>query len=98
MSSIIRRGFSFDKTTLIIPTYNERQNLPALLEEIFKLDITDLHVLIVDDNSPDGTGVLAEDLKATYPENWRFFIVGGSWVWVLPIFRALKLPCNPVRR
>ncbi|NMC45479.1 MAG: polyprenol monophosphomannose synthase [Chloroflexi bacterium] len=55
------------KTTLIIPTYNERQNLPALLEEIFKLDITDLHVLIVDDNSPDGTGVLAEDLKATYP-------------------------------
>ncbi|NMB62361.1 MAG: polyprenol monophosphomannose synthase [Chloroflexi bacterium] len=55
------------KTTLIIPTYNERQNLPALLEEVFKLDVTDLHVLIVDDNSPDGTGVLAENLKGTYP-------------------------------
>ena len=54
------------KTTLIIPTFNERQNLPVLLEEIFKLDVHDLHVLIVDDNSPDGTGILAEDLKANY--------------------------------
>jgi len=39
---------------VIVPTYNERANLPALVERL--LTIPDLRVLIVDDGSPDGTG------------------------------------------
>ena len=46
----------------VIPTYNEAQNLPELVRQLFSLDIAGLEVLIVDDNSPDGTGEVAERL------------------------------------
>lgn len=49
------------KTTVIIPTYNERGNLVELVGQILDLDIQ-AHVLVVDDNSPDGTGDLADAL------------------------------------
>jgi dolichol-phosphate mannosyltransferase len=55
------------KVLVIIPTFNERENLIELLGRIFAQPIGDLHVLIVDDNSPDGTGDLAEELKAKDP-------------------------------
>lgn len=48
-------------TIIVIPTYNELENLPALVEQIFKLPIPDAELLIVDDNSPDGTGKMADD-------------------------------------
>jgi glycosyltransferase involved in cell wall biosynthesis len=51
------------KTTIVIPTYNERGNLVELVGQILDLDIR-AHVLVVDDNSPDGTGDLADDLAA----------------------------------
>lgn len=51
---------------LVVPTYNERENLPLLLAAIASLDIQ-LTVLVVDDNSPDGTGQLAEYLKPVTP-------------------------------
>jgi len=56
------------KTTLIIPTYNEAQNLPILLAKLFALPMKDLTILVIDDNSPDGTGQIAEDLKVDYGE------------------------------
>ena len=49
-------------TIVVIPTYNEAENLPAITAELFTLDVEDLQILIVDDNSPDGTGDVAEDL------------------------------------
>ncbi len=49
---------------VVIPTYNEAQNLTALVESI--LDLVDFHVLVVDDNSPDGTGAIADRLAAQY--------------------------------
>jgi dolichol-phosphate mannosyltransferase len=55
------------KVLVIIPTYRERENLVELLGRIFAQPVPDLHVLIVDDNSPDGTGELAEELKAADP-------------------------------
>ena len=55
------------KITIIIPTYNEAENLPALLEALFNLPLQDLNVLVIDDNSSDGTGEIAEDLKGSYP-------------------------------
>lgn len=54
------------KTTIVIPTYNEVENLPLLFERVFALRDADIRILIVDDNSPDGTGQLAEDLSAAY--------------------------------
>ena len=54
------------KTTIVIPTYNEYENLPLLVERIFALPMDNLHLLIVDDNSPDGTGKLADELAVRY--------------------------------
>ncbi len=50
------------RTTVVIPTYNEAENLPKLVEALFTLPL-DLRVLVVDDNSPDGTGKIADDLS-----------------------------------
>lgn len=54
------------KTVIFIPTYNERDNAPHMCEEIHKLNL-DADVLFVDDNSPDGTGDLLEEMKARFP-------------------------------
>lgn len=55
------------KLTVVIPTYNEAENLPRLAAALFALPVSDLHLLVVDDNSPDGTGQIAEDLAQQYP-------------------------------
>jgi dolichol-phosphate mannosyltransferase len=55
------------KTAVVIPTYNERENLGQLVEAIVQLPI-DLNVIVVDDNSPDGTGQVADALTIKYPE------------------------------
>ncbi len=52
--------------TVIIPTYNEAENLPKLIAQVFDLGIPGLKILVVDDNSPDGTGELAETLRKEY--------------------------------
>ncbi len=54
------------KTIIVIPTYNERENLPELVRRLEQLGLG-LHALVVDDNSPDGTGDLAEELAGTRP-------------------------------
>src|SRR5688572_1077927 len=55
---------SNSETTLIsIATYNEIENLPALVEEIFRF-APDAHLLVVDDNSPDGTGRWVDEQAA----------------------------------
>src|SRR5262245_60669976 len=55
------------KTMVVLPTYNERDNLPLIVDALRALPINDLSILIVDDNSPDGTGQLADQLAAQYP-------------------------------
>jgi dolichol-phosphate mannosyltransferase len=52
--------------TVVIPTYNEAENLPKLVSVLFSLPL-DLSILVVDDNSPDGTGDLAEGLAKEHP-------------------------------
>ncbi len=52
---------------VILPTYNEAQNLPGVIEALFALPIKDLSIVVVDDSSPDGTGVLAEELAQNHP-------------------------------
>ena len=53
--------------TVVIHTYNERGNLPSLAEQVLALG-NEYRLLIVDDNSPDGTGALADDLSVRFPE------------------------------
>jgi dolichol-phosphate mannosyltransferase len=57
------------KVSIIIPTYNEANNIPFLCQEIFD-NINkniDLELIFIDDNSPDGTGQIAENMKKLYP-------------------------------
>jgi dolichol-phosphate mannosyltransferase len=53
--------------TIVIPTYNEAKNITKLLDDLFRLDIHGLNLVVVDDNSPDGTGTLVEEKKADFP-------------------------------
>jgi dolichol-phosphate mannosyltransferase len=59
------------KACIVLPTYNEAENIPILVPRIFEQQTTigshELHVLVVDDNSPDGTGEAVEKLAAAYP-------------------------------
>lgn len=48
------------KTTLVLPTYNEAENMPILIPAILELPLPELQILVVDDNSPDGTGDIVE--------------------------------------
>jgi dolichol-phosphate mannosyltransferase len=52
--------------SIIIPTYNEATNIEPLIKELTRLG-QDYEIIIVDDDSPDGTGKIAENLKSSYP-------------------------------
>ncbi|MFJ8622435.1 polyprenol monophosphomannose synthase [Kitasatospora sp. NPDC093550] len=52
------------KVVVVVPTYNERENLPVLAGLLAELPVPNLHLLVVDDNSPDGTGEIADKLAA----------------------------------
>jgi dolichol-phosphate mannosyltransferase len=60
------------RTIVVIPTYNERDNLEELTARIWQ-HADDAHILVVDDNSPDGTGELADTLSQAHPG--RFFVL-----------------------
>jgi dolichol-phosphate mannosyltransferase len=51
---------------VVLPTYNEAENLPKLVSALFSLPLN-VNVLVVDDNSPDGTGELADELSRQHP-------------------------------
>ena len=53
------------KTLVIIPTYNEIENIESLIHQVFQIKI-DLNILVVDDNSPDGTGDKVQNLINKY--------------------------------
>jgi dolichol-phosphate mannosyltransferase len=55
------------KLTVVIPTYNEAGNVGPMAQALFGLDLPDLDILIVDDESPDGTGRIADALAAQHP-------------------------------
>jgi dolichol-phosphate mannosyltransferase len=57
--------------TVVLPTYNEREMLPVAVERILHVSAAEnlgLSILVVDDNSPDGTGQLADEIAAQRPE------------------------------
>lgn len=56
------------KTIVVMPTYNEKTNLPLIANEVLALPVEGIEILIVDDNSPDGTGKIADELAAAKPD------------------------------
>ena len=63
------------KTLVIVPTYNEHENIGKVLDIVFELDVKGIHVLVVDDNSPDGTGAIIKERMA---KNDRLFLLERS--------------------
>jgi dolichol-phosphate mannosyltransferase len=57
--------------TVVMPTYNEAANLPRMAEAVLQLPLNGLHLKIVDDSSPDGTGRIAEELAEKYNAGGR---------------------------
>ena len=55
------------KITIVMPTYNEAENLPKMADTLFALPLKNLNLLVVDDNSADGTGTIADMLAQKYP-------------------------------
>jgi dolichol-phosphate mannosyltransferase len=60
------------KSIVIIPTYNEKENISKIIRKVFSLDV-DFNILIIDDNSPDGTASIVRDLIPEYSE--RLYII-----------------------
>lgn len=79
---------------IVIPTFNEAKNLPVLTAKLFGLPIEDLQLLIVDDNSPDGTGRLAEELSKQYGGHMQVLHRAGKLglgsAYILGFQHALK--------
>ena len=76
---------NMEQTLIIIPTFNEAENIEAIITAIFSTNL-DINVLVVDDESPDGTGSLVLDLMTTYRQ--KLFLesrseksgLGGAYV------------------
>lgn len=56
-----------DRYVIVLPTYNERENLPRIVERV-RAAVPAADVLVLDDNSPDGTGQIADDIVAGDPQ------------------------------
>lgn len=59
------------RITIVIPTYNEAENLASLAAELWALPVPELRLLVVDDASPDGTGAVADRLATRRPGRMR---------------------------
>lgn len=96
--------FTFDQSIVIVlPTYNERSNLEALVKTIGQYLVAD--VLIVDDNSPDGTGQLADQLSRTHghvhvlhrPKKQGLgpaYLAGFEWALQRKYDRIIEMDCD----
>ena len=72
------KTYHHSKSSLvIIPTYNEKENIALLIEELFT-NYTSLHILIVDDNSPDRTGDIVNKLQKTYKDRLHLISRSGK--------------------
>ncbi len=55
------------RTLICIPTYNERENVQAISDAVLAATSDDVHILVIDDNSPDGTGKIVTEMKQSRP-------------------------------
>jgi dolichol-phosphate mannosyltransferase len=82
------------KTMVVMPTYNEADNLVQIVAELMTLDLEGLDILIIDDNSPDGTGKIADELATQYADRvhviHRQGKMGLGTAYVTGFHRALE--------
>jgi dolichol-phosphate mannosyltransferase len=98
------------KTLICLPTYNERENLPLMVEAIHGT-VPEVHILVIDDGSPDGTGAIADGIAAQDPRVHvlhrskkqglgRAYIAGFSWALARDYALIFEMDCDfshPVR-
>jgi dolichol-phosphate mannosyltransferase len=93
-----------NEALIIVPTYNERENLPRMAEVLLSLPVK-VDMLVVDDNSPDGTGKLADELAARHPEIHvlhrekkeglgRAYIAGFQWALERSYEFVFEIDCD----
>jgi dolichol-phosphate mannosyltransferase len=94
------------KLVVVIPTYNEAENVQSMTEALFDLDIPAMDILIVDDESPDGTGRIADELAAHRPERMyvlhrtglrglgRAYIDGFRWALAHGADAIVQMDCD----
>ncbi|HEY4415233.1 MAG TPA: polyprenol monophosphomannose synthase [Verrucomicrobiae bacterium] len=93
-----------NQTLIIVPTYNERENLPRMAAKLLSL-ATKVDVLVVDDNSPDGTGKIADELAAKFPQInvlhrteknglGRAYIAGFKWALARNYEFIFEMDCD----
>ncbi len=82
---------------MIIPTYNEKENIAAIIKAVFSLEL-EVEILVVDDNSPDGTAQIVNDLQQQFPKKLHIlnrkgkqglgtaYIAGFEWGLQIPRF------------
>jgi dolichol-phosphate mannosyltransferase len=92
-------------TLVVIPTYNERDSLPRIVPMVLEQDPS-LHVLVVDDASPDGTGEVAEELARAHPGRvhvlhrdakeglGRAYVAGFEWGLARPYARLCEMDAD----
>jgi dolichol-phosphate mannosyltransferase len=62
----VRLHYTIVEKLVVIPTYNERENISSILHAIFNLN-QDFHILVIDDGSPDGTASIVKELQPKFP-------------------------------
>jgi dolichol-phosphate mannosyltransferase len=93
-----------NETLIIVPTYNEVDNLPRMAEKLLSIP-AGVDVLVVDDNSPDGTGKVADELAAKYPQIHVFhrmeknglgraYIAGFEWALKRDYEYIFEMDCD----
>ena len=93
-----------NRTLIIVPTYNERENLPRMVAKLLSLPVH-VDILVVDDNSPDGTGRLADELVAQNPRVHvlhpaqkdglgRAYIAGFKWALARDYEFIFEMDCD----
>lgn len=63
---------------VIIPTYNERENIEKIIRSVFTLEKI-FHILIIEDGSPDGTASIVKNYKPSFPTVCSWWNVKASW-------------------
>lgn len=82
------------QTIIVIPTYNERDNIVNLINDIFLQPIENLSIIVVDDNSPDKTAELVSPLQTVYPNLYlikRYNKLGLGSAYIAGFKKALAL-------
>ncbi len=91
-------------TVICLPTYNELENLPLMVAAIHEV-VPDIHILVIDDNSPDGTGPLADEIaggddrvhvlhRKAKEGLGRAYIAGFKWALKRGYERIMEMDCD----